>query len=55
MAHVSLGIYGSGFKDGTFLSLDDGGDETFPYDTLWGTFSNNKIKIMQKKIKVDGE
>ncbi len=51
VAHVSFGIYGSGFKDGTFLSLDDGGDETFPYDTLWGTFSKNRIKIMQKKNK----
>ena len=50
LAHVSLGIYGSGFDKGTFISLDDG-RRNFPYDTLWGTFSKNKIKVNQKKNK----
>ena len=36
LAHASLAIYGSGFNDGIFLSLDNGGDETFPYDSIWG-------------------
>ena len=51
LAHASLAIYGSGFKDGIFLSLDNGGDETFPYDSIWGTFENNKIKTYSKYNK----
>ncbi len=51
LSHVSLGVYGSGFKNGTFISMDDGGDESFPFDTLWGTFSQNRIKPIQKSNK----
>ena len=51
LAHASLGIYGSGFKNGLFICLDNGGDESFPYDTLWGTFEDNKISILGKYNK----
>lgn len=48
LAHATLAIYGSGIKDGLFLCMDDGGDESFPYDTAWGTFDNNKIELIGK-------
>ncbi len=51
LAHASLAIYGSGLKDGTFISMDDCGDESFPYDTVWGTFSKNNIFPIQKRNK----
>ena len=51
LAHTTLGIYGSGLFNGTFISMDDGGDESFPYDTVWGKFSKNKIKTIQKGNK----
>ena len=51
LAHASLAIYGSGIKEGIFLCLDDGGDEAYPYDTAWGVFKNNKIKLNGKYNK----
>ena len=51
LAHSSLAIYGSGFKEGVFLSMDNGGDETFPYESIWGTFVDNKIKTFAKYNK----
>ena len=51
IAHSTLAIYGSGFKDGIFLSLDNGGDETFPYESIWGTFNECKIKQFSKYNK----
>ncbi len=51
LAHSTLAIYGSGFKDGIFLSLDNGGDETFPYDSIWGTFNGCKINTFSKYNK----
>ncbi len=51
LAHASLGVWGCGLKEGTFISLDDGGDESYPYDTVWGKFKGNNIKTFQKANK----
>ena len=51
LAHASLAIYGSGLTNGAFLCLDDGGDESFPYDTAWGIFEKNSIKLLGKHNK----
>ena len=46
LAHAGLAIYGSGFDNGIFVSMDDGGDGADPFDTVWGTFENNSIKTL---------
>tara|TARA_B100000686_G_scaffold342024_1_gene420409 strand:+ start:317 stop:2269 length:1953 start_codon:yes stop_codon:yes gene_type:complete len=51
LAHASLAIYGSGIKDGIFLSMDNGGDEAFPYGSSWGIFDDNKVKLIGKSNK----
>lgn len=53
LSHAALSIYGSGFKDGVYLTYDGGGDEAQPSVMSWGTFSENNINncyTSQKEI-----
>lgn len=48
LSHASLAVYGSGLSRGAFLCLDDGGEESFPYGTAWGSFKDGKINLIGK-------
>lgn len=54
MAHAFLGIYGSGFDKGMYLTMDDGGDEAERHDSTWGVFEGNRVELLGKSGNLFG-
>jgi len=43
MSHAALGVFGSEFEEGAYITLDGGGDEGQNVDSTWGVFEGTEV------------